>query len=203
MMGKDVERILSGINDVKDATISSIKSLSSVISYQIISDATHGGISTGKCEPTEKPVSISASSFTSPIRGAMGGISSDCGKMNSLSSGLYTSTTSFNNSYGSPWTELNKLEEAISMAESYGSIDFVGQKSGLLGLLNMVLSVSIDAKWALTTYHDYIQRGYDNKYNDNTPSITTKTGIDKESDGNSAQEFEENVHIKKPSIDPF
>ena len=207
MMGNDVERILTGINLVKEAATSSINSLSSTVAYQLISDATHGGLSTTPCAPEEVPVPSSASGFVSPIRSAMSSISSDYGKMNTLAGGLFTSVNSFNNNYGSPWTELNKLEEAIKSAESFAaahdSLNWVGEKAGLLGLLNSILSLSIDAKWALTYYHDYIQRGYDNIFNGNIPSIKTFTGLKQQSNGNVAQQFDENVHIPEESIDPF
>lgn len=207
MMGNDVERILSGINAVKDATISCINSLSNATAYRLTHEAQHGGISTGSCYPVEKAVPSGASAFISPIRSAMTGISDDCSKMNSLSNGLYTSASTFNNGYGSPWTELSVLESTITVAESFAnshsSLNWIGEKSGLLALLNAVLSAAVDAKWALIYYHDYIQRGYDNKFNGNTPSVTFTSGLNKESTGNIQQDFDENVHIKKPSIDPF
>lgn len=207
MMGKDVERILVGINAVKDAATSSINSLSNTISYRIISDAQHGGMSSGPCYPEEKAVPSLAISFVKPIRSAMSSIASDQIKMNKLSSGLYTSINSFNNGYGSPWTELNKLETAIVTAENFAAshptIEWIGEKAGLLGILNTILSLSIDSKWALIIYHDYIQRGYDNIFNNNTPSITFASGINKDSTGNVNQDFDENVNIKPQSVNPF
>ena len=207
MFGNDVERILAGVNKVKDITANSINILTDTIAYRITSDATHGGISTSPCYPEESEVSSSAHSFVSPIRSAMNSIVSDFQKMNELANGLYVDINSFNNGYGSPWTELNKLEESIKLAESFShshsNLNWIGEKAGLLGLLNSILSASIDSKWALIYYHDYIQRGYDNKYNDNDPSIKFNTGIDTQSIGNVKHDYSENVHIKEPSIDPF
>lgn len=207
MMGNDVERILSGINAVKDATISCINSLSNATSYQIISDAAHAGTAYGPCAPEEVPNPIIGYTFIDPIKEAMTSIEEDCGKMNDLSKGLYTNVNSFNNGYGSPWTELSVLSSTINMVESFisshANLDWIGDKSALLALLNTILSTSIDAKWALIYYHDYIQRGYDTKYNGNEPSIKFTSGIDKQSIGNINQEFHENVNIKQPSIDPF
>ena len=206
-MGKDVERILSGINLIKDKTIEASTKLSNQTAYGISCNATHGGTSTASCTPTERSVSIKSSTFIDPIREASESIIEDFDKMDSLSSNLYTSVNSFNNEYGSPWTELSLLNSSIQdigkFAGSYSNLGYVGEKAALLSLLNMILSISIDAKWALINYHDYIQRGYDNRYNDNEPSIKFKSGIDKESIGNVNQEYYENVNIKKQSIDPF
>ena len=100
MMGPDVERILSGINLVKDVTTNCIKSLSEYMSYQITCDAAHAGTAFGNCTPTENEVPISASNFVEPIKSAINFIESDCDKMDSLYNGLYTSANSFNNGYG-------------------------------------------------------------------------------------------------------
>ena len=207
MMGKDVERILSGINAVKDMAMSRVSVLAGVSSYRLESEATHGGTSTGKCTPKEKERLATASTYIDPIRRAMESIADDCSKMNTLGENLYTSANTFNNGYGSPWTELNKLNEAISNAEKYASghsdLQWSNEKSAFLSLLSVIVSAAVDAKWALTIYHDYIQRGYDNKFNDNIPSIKFTSGIEKESIGNIKQDFKENVNIKKKSIDPF
>lgn len=207
MMGKDVERILSGINAVKDAATSCISSLANATAYRLTHEANHGGLSTAPCYPIEKSKPAGAAGFVSPIRAAMSGIATDQANMSSLASDLYTSSETFNNGYGSPWTEMNKLEEAIATAEAFAgahaNLDWLGEKAGLLGLLNAVLSAAVDAKWALTVYHDYIQRGYDNKFNGNVPSITFTSGIQKETIGNVSHDYNENVHIEQPSIDPF
>lgn len=207
MMGKDVERILSGINLIKDVTRSSINSLANGTSYRIKSKECRGCPPPVHCYPLEEPYELPATVYVSPIRAAMQSISSDYAKMNSLASMLYTSTSSFNNCYGSPWTELNRLEDDISSAEAFAAahptLPWVGDKAGLLALLNKILTSSIDAKWAITHYHDYIQRGYDNVYNNNDPSITFNTSLDGVSIGNINQVNEENVHIKPKSNDPF
>lgn len=207
MMGKDVERILAGINAVKDSALSSINSLSNGSGYRMEMEATHGGTSTSKCTPKEKEKASSASAFIEPIKQSMESIADDCGKMDSLCSGLYTSANTFNNGYGSPWTELNKLNESISSVEAFTSahsdLKWVSEKCTLVALLSIIVSAAVDAKWALIHYHDYIQRGYDNKYNENNPTIKFTSGLNKESIGNINQEYHENVNIKKPSIDPF
>lgn len=203
MMGKDCERMLSEINGIKDALISAIKGVSSSINYRIKTKGSHGehGIELiGYEEPNG-----SVAQYVSSVKSAYSSFSSDNSKMKSLESNMYTSSNSLNNSYGSPWKELHVLEESINNISSFnsGSGQYIGGKIELLGLLNIALSCAIDAKWALITYHDYIQRGFDTKFNDNEPSITFKKANKKDSIGNINQDFKENVNVKQPSIDPY
>lgn len=219
MLGKDCERILSSINSIKDKLGEAIKLLAPLCSYQLISESeySHPHDSDGKIsnygheEYKEKEKPINGSEYVSSIISLLDSFEDDFGKLSSLRSGLYTESTSFNNSIGSPWSEINKLKESIMVIKSFGFKDlkFIGEKCALLSLLNMAISYAVDAKWALITYHDYIQRGYDNKYNDNNPSITFKKNYKtneldvRATIGNKNQDFEENVHIKKETLDPF
>lgn len=199
MMGKDVERILAGINNIKDTTVTIINLLSDAISYRI-------SIDTGMDSIDEHEVPMESNEFTEPIDEAVEIISNDLLNMESLSNGLYTSINEFNNGYGSPWTELSILTSSIENMKTFVSsheLKWIGEKMALLGLLNIIHNASIDSKWALIYYHDYIQRGYDNKFNGNEPSIKFTSGLNKESIGNINHEYHENVNIKMPSIDPF
>ena len=73
-----------------------------------------------------------------------------------------------------------------------------------LNLLNTVLSLTIDAKWALITYNDYTQRGFDNLYNNNESSITFTNDVKgTQTNGNIAQKIDNNVSVKEESIDPY
>lgn len=188
MMGKDCERIVTGINNVKDEIAKQIKLLSDV---PILGT----------------PLSRLAYVYEGPIRNAMNKMDSDISKMNELNDGLYTSSESFNNSYGSPWKELNLLQKSVKdikdRADIYKDILTLEEKLSLLHLMHISLSRSVDAKWAMIYYHDYIQRGYDNKFNGNIPSITFASGSDKETTGNLNQQFDENVHIPEKNIDPY
>lgn len=205
MLGADIERMMSGINSVKEAAESAIISFSSTIAYQITSEAQHAGYGYGTCNPTEKDVS--GGDPMSAVTSAMSSMSSDVSKMSSLESSNYTDSTSFNNSIGSPWTELKKLQSDVDAATSYASshspFNYVGEKAGMLAMLNMVMSAAVDAKWAIQIYHDYVQRGYDCNYNDKTPSVTYTTGINKKSIGNLDDDYSENVNLPQESIDPF
>lgn len=195
MMGKDCERIFSSINNVKDVLISSIKGLSSEINYQIITDGSHGehGIELVGYERTKGSVS----SYVSPVTSAYASFQ-DVGKMKSLGALNFAGTSSYNNSYGSPWKELEVLDNAINDVKSFnvGSGKYIGGKIELLGLLNIALSCTVDAKYALLMYNDGVQQGYDREYNNNTPSITQKMTIDITSTGNIKQPYDENVNIE-------
>lgn len=205
MMGKDCERIISGIDAVKAAAQASITSFSYETAYQLISREQHAGLGTGPCRPEE--VEKPASNPMSSVSAAMAALNPDCGKMDTLSSTLYTGTPTFNNSLGSPWGELSNLQKAVADAEAYAGsfapFNYVGEKAGMLAMLNMVMAAAVDAKWAMAVYHDYVQRGYDNIFNGNEPSITFQETLEREGIGNVKQPYTENVNIPDPPLDPF
>lgn len=194
MMGKDIERMLSGICEVINALDAGINSVAASVSYRIETEGDYNEI--------EKQ-NIMSTSFLSNITSAVANIEEDLSKMISISEGLYTDTSSFNNSNGSPWTELNKLKESIDKFSNPVSIEYMGHRIQLLALIQIALSRAIDAKWALIIYHDYIQRAYDNIYNGNTPSIKFPGSNMEESTGNIAGNYTENVHMPKKKFDPF
>lgn len=197
MLGKDVERMIAGIESVKDAATSAVDSLSGATAYQLTTDIAH----------REIPVPVGASSFVSGLSSGMAGMSGDCGKMNSLGSSLYTSPNTFNNCCGSPWSELTKLGTAVSAAESFAgahsTLQWLGEKAALLGLINKVLSASIDARWALMHFHDHIQRGFDHKYNSDIPSYTWAGANGNQTIGNVNHDYKDNVHIPKAPTNVF
>lgn len=205
MMGNDVERIASGIDGVIEAVSAAIILFSETTAYQMESREQHAGLGTGVCFPleTEKP----GGDPMSGISAAIGSMSGDCGVMDSLNEGLFTNSKGFNNSIGSPWSELSRLQNLIESGSSYSGshspFNYVGEKAGMLSILNMIMSAAVDAKWAIITYNDYVQRGYDCNVNDKKPSVTMKTGLDKTTNGNIKQDYDENVNIPTPSIDPF
>lgn len=205
MFGKDIERILKGIDSVKNAAANGVVSLANATAYRITSKEQHAGTAFGVCYPLEEPVPDGDP--MSSVISALESIRDDLTKMNELRNNLYIGYKEFNNLIGSPWDELDKLEEAVDNGKSYSGahapFNYVGEKAGMLSILNMIISAAIDAKWALVIYQDYIQRGYDHLYNDNKPSIEFDSGLDKESTGNIIQDYEENVNVEKPSNDPF
>ena len=200
MFGKDIEQLISGTNALKDTTMSAIISLSSDTNYQLVSKEYHGGI--GVCHPLEEPVEVN--DVASTIISALSSMTDIMGKLSSLGSTMFTQNNTFTNSIGSPWKEIDQLNTAVNAVGSYGKLDWVGGKAGMLSLLNMVMTCIIDAKHAITTYQDWVQRGFDHVYNGNQPSITHTNKIGGEqSIGMVEQSYSDNVHIPKPSIDPF
>lgn len=131
-----------------------------------------------------------------------------CQKMDKMDKKLYVNKSECNNSIGSPWTEFAKLKIGLKDAgdfyDKWPTLKYANQKSAMLAFLNAVLTEATDAKWALVTYHDFTQRGFDNMFNNNKPSMTFPNGVDGEqTTGNLDQEVDNNVSIKKKSIDPY
>ena len=203
MMGQDIDRMVGEIDAVREACMSVIKSLAAATNYQMPSDETHGGTSTAPCKPIEHPIPVGP--VTAPITAAMGALSGDYGKMSSLESSHFEGSTSWNNCIGSPYKELHVLKECVEATASYdGPLDWVGWKAGMLAMVNMTLAAAVDAKWAVTYYHDYSQRGFDSNFNGNRPSITWQAGLDKQTIGNvEQQKYDENVVIPTPPLEPF
>lgn len=193
MMGKDCERVAAGINNIIDALCSGITALSSACSYQLNTVGEHG----------EAEIPNPASGFVAAAMSALGGVSDDLGKVGDLGSSLYVSSSSFNNSCGSPWSEVDKLKSAMFALPGADSLTWRGDRTKLLCLMTVALNRAIDAKWAIIIYHDYLQRGFDNKYNGNEPSITLQETLDREGIGIVRQDYTENVNIPQESIDPF
>lgn len=197
MMGNDIERMLSGIDRVKEASAGSVDSLADAVAYQLTTPE----------HTTELPVPVSSSTFTVPITSAMSGMKDDCSKMGSLQGGLYVNSESFNNGYGSPWTELKRLQGAVKSVERFASshpvLNYVGEKAGLLGLINKVMSSAVDARWALMHFHDYVQRGFDHEFNGDKPSIVFEDGRGKESVGNIDHQYTDNVRIPPKPVEVF
>lgn len=193
MMGPDCERISSGIDGVKDALVSGIQRLANASAYQITTTGTHG----------ESETPHPASGFTTGAVAALAGLSPDIGKMNTLQGSLFTSVSSWHNSYGSPWTELNNLSDAVNAAAAADNVVYMGDRVKLMGLMCIALNRAVDAKQSLGQNNDYVQRGYDHKFNGDNPSITFKDGLNKITVGNVEQGYTENVNVPKPSKDPF
>lgn len=191
MLGKDCERIISNIDAIKSAIEQAILAVGSSAAYQITTEGVHG----------EQEIPNPASGILDSVAGMAGQISADVSKMSQLGNGLYTSTDTFNNSAGSPFTEISALSDALSSLTA--SITWLGDRTNALAQLQVAYGRAIDAKWAIIYYHDYIQRGYDHKYNDNNPSITFKAGLHRDTIGNVSQEYNTNVNIKEKSIDPY
>lgn len=199
MMGKDVERMLSNVNNLIKVCNDEIDSLAgAVIPYKKVLPVPP--IKPGGQFPSTNYPMVEISTAMDKVR-------EDYFKMKDLNSSLYVNSKSFNNNIGSPWSELVKLNDACEKAENYaaahGTLSDPGEKMGMLAEMNIVLSNAVDFKYAVIIYHDYLQRGYDNNYNGKRPSISFKMGKNKITTSNVKQKYEDNVNIPVPSIDPF
>lgn len=206
MMGKDCERILSSFVKIENSLSNCIMKLAGLLNTPVIVVGDHGHSEGGsdQFEFKEKDSGIDISDIVDNVTEAIDSFIPDIEKMSTLESDLYTGTNEFNNSAGSPWTEIHTLEKSIKRIKTLSEPGkFVGGKSGMITLLTMALTETINAKWALIFYNDYIQRGFDAKVNSKLPSITQVGSDKKKTIGNIKQEFEENVNIPKESLDPY
>lgn len=214
MMGKDSERIFSSIDKMISVTAEAINDIAKLNSppIKVKADHTHSDEGAGPASKTffiEKEDKKSMAGPLNKVISTLEGLADDLGKMDELKEGLYTDTTSFNNSIGSPWREIERLRSFINEVSSWSGEDYIGDRAAVIALLTSVQTAAVDAKWAFMLYNDYIQRGFDHRFNDNEPSITfpknfKENELDpKRSIGNKNQEFDENVHIKQGNYDPF
>jgi hypothetical protein len=127
-------------------------------------------------------------------------------KMKTIEAKMYINIKKFHTGYGSPWKEIYILKEKIDdlniYASSFPTLQWLGEKHSMLNLMQIVLSYTIDAKFAIMTYHDWIQRGYDHIFNGNKPSITWDN-LDDVTIGNRQQNYGENVKPPGGSNNPF
>lgn len=216
MLGNDCEKILTNINTIISAANTMTSMVINSMAGPISTTLHYGGSFPYGSDGGTLNIDIDAQSTENAgasvgsvyiLTDATSALKSSASTMAALGSDLYSDTTSFNNSIGSPWTEMSVLSSACSNIEYYvstnGDLEYTSQKIGLLSLLNSLITLAVDAKWAIITYHDYIQRGYDCVYNDNVPSITTKRTINEYTTGNLKQTISNNVNIAEESIDPF
>lgn len=131
----------------------------------------------------------------------------DAGKMQQIADNMYTDTETFNNSYGSPWKEIDMLKQKIDDLETYANehstLQWIGEKFALINLMQLIVSYAIDAKWAITNYQDYMQRGYDSQFNGNTQSIAWEDKEKGATTGNRDQLTPGSVNIQRKTEDPY
>lgn len=134
-------------------------------------------------------------------------LNKDASNMKQIEDDMYTKKETFNNAYGSPWKEIYILMEKIDDLKTYSAdhsiLQWLGEKFALLNLMQIVLSYSIDAKWAIINYQDYTQRAYDHKFNDKEASITWDHFEKGATIGNRDQNNSESVNVVRANDDPF
>jgi hypothetical protein len=149
----------------------------------------------------------SASSFTDPIVAINDNLKKDVDKLKEIASDMYKPIEEFNTEYGSPWTEIYNLDKMVDELKAYADIvknlQWLAERQSLLHYIQRVMTFSVDAKWAITMYHDWIQRAYDFKFNGKKPSITWEDFEKGQTIGNISQGHDENVNLEAPSKDPY
>lgn len=134
-------------------------------------------------------------------------LGSDTQKMNQISNEMYTDVSTFNNSYGSPWTEINMLKQKIDEVEQYATANSVlqwkGQKFALVNLLQVVVSYALDCKFSLSMNQDFVQRGYDHEFNGNETTIAWEDFDHGATTGNRNQNTPGATNLRRKSRDPF
>lgn len=134
-------------------------------------------------------------------------LTDDANKMNEISKNMYTDTETFNNTYGSPWKEINMLKEKIDKLEEYvtghATLQWMGEKFALISYMQIIISYAVDAKWAITTYQDYIQRAYDYQFNNKSASIAWDDFENGATTGNKNQNTPGSVNVDRESDDPY
>ena len=144
--------------------------------------------------------------FTSTIVSLGVLLGDDAGKMQEIANNMYTDTETFNNSYGSPWKEINMLKEKIDKLEEYSTshatLQWLGEKHALISLMQILLPYAVDAKWAITHYQDYMQRAYDHQFNDKKSSITWEDSEKGATIGNKDQATD-SVNVERKTDDPY
>lgn len=104
---------------------------------------------------------------------------------------LYTSKENVHNSIGSPYTELYDLNDKLKNLQrwcgDHTELQWIGEKHALLNMMQLVVQATINAKYAVIIYHDYLQRGYDYCHNDNKQSVSWDDFENGRSTGNVSQ----------------
>lgn len=125
-------------------------------------------------------------------------LNEDYEKMQHIDELNFADKCNFNNSIGSPWTEFTTLMSSLT---TY--IERINTES-YKEMVPILIAQIVDFKSVLITYHDYVQRAFDNVYNDNVPSITfTSDSRGTQSTGNISQKISNNVSIKDANVTPY
>lgn len=214
MYSDDIERVLSSLNTLKDTLASQIDRLIELTKYRIwntehvhpmhnpvvIEGLSFVGVGTTELERDYEDSNgedyhpIQTAEITTPILTKYHtGFEPEYLKVQNIKAQLYKPENSINNQYGSPWTEFTKLTERIQKIEQFANqhptLDWINEKRSLMELLQLALTFTIDAKWALTHYYDLLSRGYDRVYNQNNESVQWEFNIAKDKNSKKGSNF--------------
>ena len=174
MYGADIERLLSTINIVITTGRNAANSMASAGSYMITTkndgghDHAHGEHTHGSNGPHSHTESVVGSSGGSPNAGPF---LSEVKNIRGIEGKLYKPRNQVANSLGSPYAEIYELESRLAQCGA-GDLSYIGPKHALAEKILIAINAAVDAKYAVITYHNQLQDGYDAVYNGGKKSIT-------------------------------
>jgi plasmid maintenance system antidote protein VapI len=146
MYGNDIERILVLVCGINKTAITRSEALDNI-----------------------ENLPVSTNPHTNSIVSYANILQVEVNKINKIVEKAHTAITRINNSYGSPYTEIynlqNKLNACMNFAYSHPTIEYSYEKNELVNLMRSISLLAIDTKYAIITYQDYLQKGYDSIIN--------------------------------------
>lgn len=225
MYSNDVEGMILELNNLKDILATQIDRLIELTSYRIwntehvhpmnnpVAIINGVGIGTGTTllarsyedSDGDNYHPIQTAEITDPILNQyQAGFGQSYQKTQQIKGQLYKNETEVNNRYGSPWTEFTKLTERIQKIREFQQqhpvLYWSNEKRGLLELLQVALTFTVDAKWSLLYYHDMISRGFDEVHNNKKESIKWEYNTAKDENSTKGANF---VEPEENSNDPY
>lgn len=211
MYSKDVEAIITHINNIRDTMASIIIDLCTEdVKYRIYNEehvhelfnpVAGGMIAYGNCLPMAtrefeigpdyQP--ITTAKYLQPIQEAYNDIKNDLTKMSQIENKLYDQKENITNSYGSPWSEYDNLDHIIKKIIEFGTknpiLKYTNEKRSFIDLIQLGVSCANDCKWGVIYYHDIVSRGYDEVHNNQKESIQWENNTPKNKNGKKGSNF--------------
>ena len=167
MFGPDVEDWIMTLQNVRDAAEKTISELSIKVAYQLTHKGPHDAVIIPwqpPCYPVEEGHKI-GSMLPKYLQQPMIVFNKKLIPLNVIRDQMYQSPANITNSLGSPWKELNHISDLYNELSTYEGTytpyAFLGEKVGLVLLMNEFYTAVCEAKWPVIYYHDWLQRGYD------------------------------------------
>lgn len=188
--GKDVERLLSAINTVITSGRSAANTMANAGMYQIqtriditddqllstvTSSGAHGHGSGDHGHPPGSVILGKHRHWEYEIPADTASPNSDAflkevGNIRAIEGKLYKPKGQVLNGLGSPYSEIYELESRLGECEA-SPLDYIGPKHTLSEKILTAVTAAIDAKYAVITYHNALQDGYDGVHNKGKKSV--------------------------------
>lgn len=222
MYSNDIEELLTNITTLKDTIIDQVLALSKKIRYQIYNEPhVHAmnnpiyvgggwGLGLGTTETFQTRESdvgpdyspLETSTYVDPVQNAYKKIEDDELDLGSIENELFKDKTEITNSYGSPWTEYDKLDEIMSeifnFKDQYPTMRYVNEKRTLMDLFQLAITCCNDCKNGILYYYNILTDGYDDIFNDGEESIQHEFNTIENKENKKGSNF-----FKKKEEDPY